>query len=169
MAANLHNQTSEAGLLRNLNGKFDFKARSGRIHRYGILAKVLALLNLTEVFKGKLPDIAKEGFAYDTITAHGKFENGKFILKQGIINGASMTVNYQGSFNMLDETLKLTVFVSPFKTIDSIVRKIPLVNNVLGGRFVSIPFAVNGKWSDYTVTPLVTDPSVRHSPLTVEN
>ena len=169
LAASLNNQTTESGLIRNLNGNLDFKARSGRIHRYGILAKVLALLNLTEVFKGKLPDIAKDGFAYDTITAHGKFENGKFVLKEGIINGASMTVIYQGSFNMLDETLKLTVFVSPFKTIDSIVKKIPLVNNVFGGRFVSIPFSVNGKWSDYEVTPLVTDPSMRHSPLTVEN
>jgi hypothetical protein len=169
LAASLNNQSSEAGLLRSLNGKLDFEARSGRIHRYGILSKILALLNLTEVFKGKLPDIAKEGFAFDTINAEGKFENGKFILEEGIINGSSMTVIYQGSFNMLDETLKLTVFVSPFKTIDSIIKKIPLVNNVLRGRFVSIPFAVNGKWSNYTVTPLVTDPSMRHSPLTVEN
>jgi hypothetical protein len=169
LAASLNNQTADAGIIRSLNGKLDFKARAGRIHRYGILAKVLALLNLTEIFKGKLPDIAKEGFAYDTITAQGKFEDGKFVLQEGIINGASMTIVYRGSVNILDETLNLSVFVSPFKTIDSIVKKIPLVNNVLGGRLVSIPFAVHGKWSDYTVTPLVADPSIRPAPLTIEH
>lgn len=169
LAASLINETAESGLVNSLKGKLDLKARSGRIHRYGILSKILALLNLTEIFKGKFPDIVKEGFAYETLTAHGEFGDGKFVLDEGIINGSSMTINYSGTFNLIDETLNLSVWVSPFKTIDSIVKKIPFVSQALGGRLVSIPFAVNGKWSDYTVTPLVKDGSARLAPLTIEN
>lgn len=169
LTASLINEAAEYGLVNSLKGKLDLKARSGRIYRYGILSKVMALLNLTEIFKGKLPDIVKEGFAYETITAQGKFGDGKFVLNEGIINGSSMTIIYSGTFNLIDETLELSVLVSPFKTIDSIVRKIPFVSHALGGRLISIPFAVNGKWSDYTVTPLVTDVSARRAPLTIEN
>ena len=169
LSGSLINAEPEPVLIRALKGNLDLKAHSGRIYRYGILAKILALLNLTEIFRGKLPDIIKDGFAYESIKANGEFENGKFILKEGIINGASMTIIYRGTVNLVDETLNLSILVSPFKTFDAIVKKIPLVNNALGGRLISIPFAVTGKWSNYTVTPLSANAGKRKVPLTIDN
>ena len=169
LSGSLTSETTEPEPIRSLKGNLDLKAHSGRIYRYGILSKVLALLNLTEIFRGKLPDIVNSGFAYETIKARGEFEGGKFILKDGIINGASMTIVYRGTFNLVDETLNMSILVAPFKTIDNIIRNIPLVNNFLGGRSISIPFAVTGKWSDYTVIPLSTTAKARNAPLTIEN
>ena len=169
LSGSLFNPVPVPTRIRSLKGNLDLKAHSGRIHRYGILAKVMALLNLTEIFRGHLPDILKDGFAYNTIKAYGEFDEGKFILKEGVIDGASMTIIYRGTVNLIDETLNLSILVAPFKTIDAIVRKIPMLNNALGGHLVSIPFAVTGKWSNYTVTPLTANGPKRAVPLIIEN
>jgi hypothetical protein len=139
---------------RSVNGHLELTARSGRIYRYGVLAKILALLNVTEVFRGKLPDVVHEGFAYESARFSGDFKDGKFFLKEGLINGSSMTVAYKGSFDLAHETMQLTVLVAPFKTFDAIIQNIPLVKDILGGQLLSIPFSVEGKWSDFKITPL---------------
>ena len=48
----------------------------------------------------------------------------------------------------------ITVLVAPFKTVDRIVKHIPLVGNVLGGNLISIPFRAIGDLSDPDVIPL---------------
>lgn len=139
---------------RSVNGNLELNARSGRIYRYGVLAKILALLNVTEVFRGRLPDVVHEGFAYESARFSGEFKDGKLFLREGLINGSSMTVAYKGSFDLAHETMQLTVLVAPFKTFDAIIKNIPLVKDILGGQLLSIPFSVEGKWTDYKITPL---------------
>ena len=137
-----------------LNGNLKFNAKDGRIYRYGILAKIFALLNVTEIFRGKLPDVAKEGFAYNSIKAEGKIENGKFMFKEFVIDGSSMTIVCEGYIDLIREKMDLVVLVAPFKTVDYIIKHIPLVNHILGGKLVSIPFRVKGNPADPDVIPL---------------
>jgi hypothetical protein len=144
----------DGSFTRSVNGNLQLTARAGRIYRYGVLAKILALLNVTEVFRGKLPDVVHEGFAYESARFSGDFKDGKFFLKEGLINGSSMTVAYKGSFDLAHETMQLTVLVAPFKTFDAIIKNIPVVKEILGGQLLSIPFSVEGKWNDYKITAL---------------
>jgi len=137
-----------------LNGKLKFSAKDGRIYRYGILAKILALLNLSEIFRGKLPDVVKEGFAYNSITADGKLENGKFTFKEFVIDGSSMTIVCKGYIDLVRDDMDLVVLVAPFKTVDYIIKHIPLVNQILGGKLVSIPFRIKGNPADPDIIPL---------------
>jgi hypothetical protein len=44
--------------------------------------------------------------------------------------------------------------VAPFKTVDRIVKYIPLIGNILGGTLVSIPFRAIGELGDPDVIPL---------------
>ena len=48
----------------------------------------------------------------------------------------------------------LQVLVSPFGTVDAVVRRIPILGYILGGTLVSIPVAVRGDIDDPKVTPL---------------
>ena len=137
-----------------LNGNLKFSAKDGRIYRYGILAKIFALLNVTEIFRGKLPDVVKEGFAYNSIKADGVLENGKFTFKEFIIDGSSMTIVCEGYIDLVRDEMDLVVLVAPFKTADFIIKHIPLVNHILGGKLVSIPFRVKGNPADPDVIPL---------------
>jgi len=137
-----------------LNGKLKFNAKDGRIYRYGVLAKIFALLNITEIFRGKLPDVVKKGFAYNSIKADGDIENGKFMFKEFVIDGASMTIVCEGYIDLVRDEMDLVVLVAPFKTVDYIIKHIPLVNHIFGGKLVSIPFRVKGNPADPDVIPL---------------
>lgn len=137
-----------------LNGKLKFYAKDGRIYRYGILAKILALINVSEIFRGKLPDVLKEGFAYNSIKADGNLENGKFMFKEFVIDGSSMNIVCQGYIDLIRDEMDIVVLVAPFKTVDYIIKHIPLVNHILGGKLVSIPFRVKGNPADPDVIPL---------------
>jgi hypothetical protein len=137
-----------------LNGKLKFIAKDGRIYRYDTLAKIFALLNLSEIFRGKLPDMVQEGFAYNSIQAEGDLENGKFIFKEFVVDGASMTTVCRGYIDLVRDEMDMVVLVAPFKTVDSIIKHIPLVNQILGGNLVSIPFRVKGNPADPNIIPL---------------
>jgi len=139
---------------KSLQGKLKFMADEGRIYRFGVLAKIFAVLNVTEIFRGGLPDLAKEGFSYHSITAKGSFENGRLIVSEAIVNSPSMDIFSEGDIDLIDKKLDITVVVAPLKTVDYIVNKIPLVNYLLGGALISIPIKVEGDWADPMVTPL---------------
>ena len=139
---------------KSLLGNLDFTAEQGRIYRFGMLAKIVALLNVTEIYRGEVPDLAGKGFAYNSMSAKAVFEDGKLIFKEGSIDSPSMGIAIEGHIDLVKKKVNLTVLVAPFKTVDRIVKHIPLVSNILGGTLVSIPFKAVGELSDPDVIPL---------------
>lgn len=160
LAATVTNQTvAEA-----LRGNLEMNAGAGRIYRLNMLAKILAMLNFTEIFRGKIPDIFRVGFAYNSMRASGYFQDAQFILKEGIIEGSSMTIYVEGSFDLIHETMDLKVLVSPLKTIDSLLKALPLLRKLAKKGLVAFLYSVSGKWDDYEVVA-VTPPREEIDPL----
>ena len=139
-------------LIQNLDGNLVFNAKDGRIYRYGTIAKIFALLNLTEIFRGKLPDVAQEGFAYHTISVKGKVENGNLLIKEAIIDGSSMEIVFEGNIDLVEKKVNLNMLVAPLKTVDFVLRKIPLIRDITGRSLISIPFRVTGDLGNPDVT-----------------
>lgn len=129
---------------KKLQGNFDVTAKDGRIYRYGLIASLFAFLNLTEILRGKLPDVVKQGFGYKSITANGEVQNGILNLEEVFIDGSSMGITSCGNVDLMGKKIDLKVLVSPFKTVDFVVRKIPLIGKLLGGNLVSIPVRITG-------------------------
>jgi hypothetical protein len=140
--------------LRSLSGNLSFTAKDGRIYRLGLLAKILSILNVTEIYRGEVPDLTGEGFAYRTMTANAEIKGGKIIMKQCSIDGVSMGIACDGKIDFIEKKMNLTVLVAPFRTVDRIVDLIPLVGHVLGGKLISIPFQAKGDLKDPAVIPL---------------
>ncbi len=140
--------------LESLSGKVTFSAEKGRIYRFGLLAKILAILNITEIYRGEIPDLAGEGFAYHGMTAGADIKEGKLIMKECSIDGVSMGIACEGSIDLVQKKMDLIVLVAPFKTLDRIVDFIPLVGHIFGGKLISIPFRATGDLKDPTVIPL---------------
>jgi|GEM_PF-318906 len=141
-------------LARSLRGNLEFTTRNGRIYRLSVLSKIFALLNLTEIYRGRLPDLTNEGFAYDWIEARGSLKNGKIILEESIIDAPSMKMVWKGDMDFVNKNMDFTVLVAPLRTVDKIIGHIPLVGEILGGALISIPVEVKGDISDPTVIPL---------------
>ena len=151
---NLSSATQDGSWVDGFEGKLFFQADRGRIHRYGIVAKILALLNVAGLLQGKLPDMQIEGFAYETMVGHGDVRGATLHLKDFVIQGNAMDFAFLGEIDVRTQTADLDVLVTPFKTLDLVVKYIPVINNILNNRFVSIPFKVTGALADPNVQPL---------------
>ena len=65
-----------------------------------------------------------------------------------------MGIAIEGNIDLIKKKVNLVVLVAPFKTVDRIVKHIPLVGNILGGTLISIPFRAIGNLDDPDVIPL---------------
>ncbi len=141
-------------LVNSLQGKVDIRSKEGCIYRFPLLAKILSFLNVTELLRGKVPDLNTAGLNYNSITIKGDLRNGKFVLSEAIIDGTTMQLVGQGEIDIPNNKIDLIVLVAPFKTVDYLVSKIPLVSYVLKGTLISIPLKVTGKIDDPGITIL---------------
>lgn len=142
-------------LIQSLGGTFNFAATKGRFYGgnfHGLLIKIFRLLNITEMFKGKLPDIKQEGFGYHSFKIKADIQNGKLTLNEVVIDGTSMEIAANGSVDLTKKQIDAVALVAPLKTVDFFVKKIPLVRNILGDTFISIPFKIQGTLDDPKVT-----------------
>jgi hypothetical protein len=141
-------------LVRALTGKVDIRAKDGCIYRFPLLAKILSFLNVTELLRGKVPNLNAAGLDYNSIIIKGDLRNGNFVLQEAIIDGTTMQLVGQGEIDIPNNKVNLTVLVAPFKTVDYLVSKIPLVGYVLKGTLISIPLRITGKLDDPNIITL---------------
>ena len=136
-------------ILNSQNGAMFFKARSGRIYKATLLSRVLSVLNIL----GET-DLRQQGFGYKTFTVDATIKESIIHLNKVYIDADNMAIIASGWADVLNDRLELTFLVAPFKTIDTIIQHIPLVNTILSGRLISFPAKASGKLSDPTVIPL---------------
>jgi hypothetical protein len=139
---------------RLFSGDLAFSAQNGRIYRFGLLAKILSILNVTEIYRGEVPDLTGQGFAYRSMTAKAAFKGDKLIMQECSLDGVSMGIACEGDIDLMKKEMDLVVLVAPFKTVDRIVDIIPVIGHVLGGKLISIPFRAKGALQDPDVIPL---------------
>jgi hypothetical protein len=141
-------------LVKSLEGDIEFHAKDGRIDYLLGLVRILDFLNITEIYRGKLPDLKKEPLPYDRITIRGTLQNGKIIIKEWTIHGPTLEMTSQGEIDIADRKINLTVLVAPLKTIDRVIKVIPLVRDIFAGTLITIPIKVHGDLKDPKVAPL---------------
>ncbi len=135
-------------LIRKMQGPLEMTFTNGVIEQEKILARILEVLNVTEIVKGRLPDLGSTGFAYKSITLQGKFQNGKLLIEKLHMDGETLDIFGYGEVDMEQETVNFELLAAPFKTVDTVVKNIPGVNYLLAGSLVSIPVSVKGKLGD---------------------
>jgi hypothetical protein len=141
-------------LTSSLQGKLELKAGDGRIFPIGFIGKVFSVLNITEIYRGQLPDLTSRGCAYDSITATGAIEDGILSLDNAIVDAHCMKMVWRGTVDLRARTADLILVVAPLRTVDRIVDKVPLLGDILGGSLISFPVRVSGDLRDPDVVPL---------------
>jgi hypothetical protein len=88
------------------------------------------------------------------MTIKADFKGKKLVMQECAIDGASMGLACEGDIDLVEDKINLVILVAPFKTVDRIIKKIPLISSVLGGKIVSIPFRAKGDINNPAVIPL---------------
>ena len=135
-------------LVKSLNGDFSFSSRNGSIDKAPTLARVLAFIDLSEIFSGSIPDIGREQFPYRSITAKGDLKDGKLLLGDAVMDAPAFNMAATGEIDFVSKSLDLQLLAAPFSTIDSVIKRIPIVKNIMGGSLVAVPVRVTGNFDD---------------------
>ncbi len=141
-------------LVSALQGRVEFLSKDGIIHRFPLLAEIFSFLNVTELLRGNIPDFTTEGFKYNSIVIKGDIRQGIFVIQEAVIDGTTMQLVGQGEINLTNNKIDLTILVAPFKTVDYLVNKLPLVGYILEGTLISIPLKVTGDLADPSIVVL---------------
>jgi hypothetical protein len=144
-------------LVNNMQGPLEMTFTKGTIEQSKLLARTLEVLNVTEIVKGKLPDLGSTGFIYSTINLQGSFQGEKLIIEKIHMDGETLDVLGQGEVNFIQGTVDVELMAAPFKTVDTVVKYIPGINYLLAGTLVTIPVSVKGNMTDPNV--MVMSPS----------
>jgi hypothetical protein len=137
-----------------LHGPLEMTFTNGLIRQGKTLARILEVLNVTEIVKGRLPSLGSEAFAYRTIVVQGEFGQGKLLIKKIQMDGETLDVLGQGEIDLVGKTVAVELLAAPFKTVDTVVKNIPGVNYLMAGSLVAIPISVRGPLDDPQVKVL---------------
>jgi hypothetical protein len=101
--------------------------------------------------------MSSKGFAYTDLHLKTHVKDNDLIIDEAVVRGEGLNLFARGKMNLSTFEMDVVVMISPFKTLDAIVSKVPLVGRVIGGEtatLVTFPVGVTGKASDPQVTLL---------------
>ncbi len=138
-------------LLQSLSGSYRYEVRNGRIDRSPRFYKVLAFLNLSETFRGRLPD-TRQGIPFNRFAGHGHLDRGILRIEEGVLDGRDLDTAWEGTYDLGRRSVDVVAVVAPFTTVDSVVRRIPVLGHILGGSLVTVPVRISGPLEDPEVS-----------------
>ncbi len=138
-------------------GTLVLRSPQGTIHKFGLLAKIFGFLSPIDLFRGQVPSLEDKGFPYQKLGLEGRLKGNRFQVEKAFLEGPGLRLFASGDIYLPEGRLNLTVLVSPFKTVDTITSRIPVVGFLLTGKdrmLVSVPLKVKGPYRDPSIVPL---------------
>ncbi|MCZ6702772.1 MAG: AsmA-like C-terminal domain-containing protein [Ignavibacteria bacterium] len=131
-----------------LNGGFTFILKDGKISSKNPFSlAILKAINITEIYRGKLPDFSSEGLEFSKIYIEGDVERGVIKFKDATLESPYVGILFSGYINLIDETYDLKFRVAVFKSVQGVIKKIPLVKRLNTEKIISIPVRVKGDFN----------------------
>ncbi len=135
----------------SLNGSLRFEIENGVIERFNILSKIFSILNVSQLFMGRLPDLKTKGLPYHQILANIYVKEGVASTDDFLVNSDAMRVTLQGKVDLGKNLIDARIGVHPLVTIDTILSHVPIAGYILTGKdkgFISYFYGVNGNLDD---------------------
>jgi hypothetical protein len=141
-------------IVRSSEGGVELQSKDGHLYYSKGLMRVLEFVNSTEIYRGKLPDPGKEGVDYKLIKIRATFYDGKLMIEEATLDGTTLELVAKGEIDLMNQEMNLMGLVAPLKTLDRIVKLIPVVRGIFAGTLITIPLRIHGSLKDPKVTAL---------------
>jgi uncharacterized protein involved in outer membrane biogenesis len=138
-------------------GGAHLEIRNGALRKFRGLARIFSLLNVSQLFELKLPDMDRKGMPFSLLTASVSLEDGRLATENLQIKSNAMNMSLIGSRSFVDNTIDVTVGVKPLRTVDKIITAIPVAGWLLAGEekaLLTAHFKVEGPANDPVVTAI---------------
>jgi hypothetical protein len=135
----------------SLNGGLRFEMENGVIERFNILSKIFSILNVSQLLKGRLPDLSTKGFPYRQILGNFRVMDGVATTDDFLVDSDSMRITLLGKIDLGKNLIDARIGVHPLVTIDTILSNVPIAGYILTGEdkgFISYFYQVKGNLDD---------------------
>lgn len=117
----------------NAAGSFKVDVQDGVLRQFKFLSKAFSLLNVAQLFKMQLPNMASEGMPFKRLSADLSLEDGILHSSNMLIRSDAMNLAIAGDFSLPRMQIDATMALNPLGTVDSIFSKIPVAGWLLTG------------------------------------
>ncbi|MGZ6202265.1 MAG: YhdP family protein, partial [Thermodesulfobacteriota bacterium] len=135
----------------SLNGGLRLEVDNGVIERFNILSKIFSILNVSQLLKGRLPDLATKGLPYHQILANFHVKDGVATTDDFLVDSDAMRITLLGKIDLGKNLIDVRIGVHPLVTIDTILGSVPIAGYILTGEdkaFISYFYQVKGSLDD---------------------
>lgn len=140
-------------------GEFNVVAEKGVLKKFSVLSKIFSMLNVFQLAKLQLPDMARGGMPYKKITFNTSVKDGVLSSKDFFIDSDAMQFSGTGDVDYVKKELHFVLGVHPLQSLDLIAAKIPIAGWVITderGKLITFNFKVEGPWDNPEVTAVTT-------------
>ena len=148
LAGHLAMSGTKETLFSSLHGSVSLTAKNGRVFRDLVILRVLSFLTVSELFKGNYAKLEKEGLPYHSFSVKAEIRNSNISLQDADLKSRVANMTGHGTINLHGKSMYLRLRVAPFTTVDTVVKNVPLVGNILGGSLVTIPVRIAGPFNN---------------------
>ncbi len=131
----------------SLQGSLRIEAEDGVIEKWKIIARIFSLLNVSQLFWGRLPDLKAKGLPYRQILANVRIKDGVARTDDFVLESDAMRITLVGEIDLARNRIDATIGVHPLVTVDLILSHIPVAGYILTGKdkaFLSYVYEVKG-------------------------
>jgi uncharacterized protein YhdP len=135
----------------SLNGRLRFEMDHGVIERFNILSKIFSILNVSQLLKGRLPDLKTKGLPYRQIQGNFYVTDGVATTDDFVVDSDAMRITLLGKIDLGKNLIDARIGVHPLVTIDTILSSVPIAGYILTGKdkgFISYFYHVKGNLDD---------------------
>ena len=135
----------------SLNGGLRFEVENGVIEKFNILSKIFSILNVSQLLKGRLPDLATKGLPYHQILANFYVKDGVATTDDFLVDSDAMRITLLGKIDLGKNLIDVRIGVHPLVTIDTLLSSVPIAGYILTGEdkgFISYFYDVKGNLDD---------------------
>jgi hypothetical protein len=135
----------------SLNGSLRFEVEKGMIERWKILSRIFSILNVSQLFMGRLPDLKTKGLPFNQIQANFQIKDGIASTEDFFVDSDAMRITLIGRADLGKNTVDAMIGVHPLVTVDTILSNVPIVGYILTGKdkaFISYFYEVKGNLDD---------------------
>jgi uncharacterized protein involved in outer membrane biogenesis len=135
----------------SLNGMLRLELENGVIERGNILSKIFSILNVSQLFKGRLPDLKTKGLPYHRILANIDVKDGIASTDDFVVDSDAMRITIIGKVDLGKNLIDARIGIHPLVTLDTVLSHIPIIGYILTGKekaFLSYVYEVKGDLND---------------------
>jgi uncharacterized protein YhdP len=123
-------------ILGSLNGEVGATLGPGNLHKVGkageFIAKLSSMAHISSLFSGRLfKDLSNQGIPFETITAQTSFDKGTLNLNKLHFSSDAMTVDGQGTIDLINQNLNMEALLVPLVTVDKALNYLPIFGKAL--------------------------------------